>query len=263
MSDTVRSKSVLLSEFASNAVGAITAQQTRDLIVSVDPEAAVSTGTLAAPPTPTKGGWVFLPSDAPYLVRDTGAALEYWGPVWKMTIPVDGDYSWVNQGGASVVVNGSIHLTAPGAATDNIRARVKSAPATPYTITAFMRGYSYPGSSGYFGLCFTNGTAIMTFGVGTGTGGTRNQLTKWNTSTSFNSNYLDNPALSMEGNWLRIADDGANRICSFSPDGYNWVAVHSIGRTDFLTATTVGFFLQTNIGTGKNIGATLFSWKEG
>src|SRR6266446_5233542 len=53
------------------------------------------------------------------------------------TAPVDGDYAWINQGGASVTVNanGSICLYAP-ATGDSLRVRKKAAPATPYTMTA-------------------------------------------------------------------------------------------------------------------------------
>jgi hypothetical protein len=60
---------------------------------------------------------------------------------------------------------------------------------------------------------------------------------------------------------LRIADDGVNRICSYSPDGQNWMTFHSIGRTDFLTADEVGFGANAENAT-YDLGVQLLSWKE-
>jgi hypothetical protein len=63
--------------------------------------------------------------------------------------------------------------------------------------------------------------------------------------------------------WLRIADDGTNRIYSTSADGQNWRTFYSVSRTTFLTsgADEVGFFIQPRHAT-VGIGATLVSWVE-
>jgi hypothetical protein len=263
MVDTIRSLASLKTIMADNNTNNITPQNERDFLVSVDPENAVQTGALASAPAAQKGGFLYACNDAPYLIRDTGAAQEVWGPFFKMTLPIDGNYAWLNQGSATVTVNGSIHLASPGASADNLRVRLKNAPATPYNISAYIRGFSYPGSSGFFGLCFSDGTKIMTFGLGTvSTGGQRNQFSKWNSATSFSTNYLDNPSLCDFSGWMRISDNGTNRICSFSPDGFNWIQAHSVGNTDFLTATKVGFYVQTNVGAANFVGCTLYSWKE-
>jgi hypothetical protein len=61
--------------------------------------------------------------------------------------------------------------------------------------------------------------------------------------------------------FIRIADNGTNRLCSYSVDGQNWFQFHSVGRTDFLTATEVGFFANDASNTYE-CGITLLSWKE-
>ena len=77
--------------------------------------------------------------------------------------------------------------------------------------------------------------------------GTNIYSSKWTNDTTFSTDYqaitnvypLRNPMT-----WLRIADDGSNRICSWSADGFTWQVLHTIGRTDFLTANEVGFFVD-------------------
>jgi hypothetical protein len=88
---------------------------------------------------------------------------------------------------------------------------------------------------------------------------------KLSSPTVFTSNYLSVYFASLMGYgpclWLRIADDGTNRVCSYSADGQNFVTVHSVGRTDFLTADEVGFFADAN-NASYPAGLTLLSWKE-
>jgi hypothetical protein len=61
--------------------------------------------------------------------------------------------------------------------------------------------------------------------------------------------------------FFRIADDGANRISSISTDGINFRVIHTVARTDFLTADQVGFFVNCQE-TTWDAGMTLLSWKE-
>jgi len=62
---------------------------------------------------------------------------------------------------------------------------------------------------------------------------------------------------------MRIADNNTNRICSVSADGQNWIEVHSVGRTDFLTADQVGFMIRPTNSATPNIGTgvSVLSWK--
>jgi hypothetical protein len=90
------------------------------------------------------------------------------------------------------------------------------------------------------------------------------QVSKWNSPTSFNANYTastDFPVLPPDRLWLRLQDNGTNRISFFSMDGINWIQLHSVGRTDFITADQVGFFA-----TGENASIrahlSVLSWEE-
>jgi hypothetical protein len=59
--------------------------------------------------------------------------------------------------------------------------------------------------------------------------------------------------------WLRIQDNGTNRICSFSMDGVNYLVLHTVGRTDHLTADEVCFWAAARNGS-FGCYANLVSW---
>lgn len=228
----------------------------------------IHTAAYASRNAAAKAGRLFLPSDGFVVERDTGSAWAPWGPLFPLTAPVDGDYAWINQGGASVVTtNGGIHLSVPSGASDNVRIRKKAAPSTPYTITAFFIPLLYPTQYYQAGLCWrqsSNGK-LVTFGLGgANTSGNPDdfEITKWNSATSFSAGYTQaNTGTLFIRMWLRITDNGTNRICSFSHDGQNFMQFHSVGRTDFLTADEVGFHIYCNNGT-QGAGMTLLSWKQ-
>lgn len=80
--------------------------------------------------------------------------------------------------------------------------------------------------------------------------------------------YASRPAASNDGNlflpsdgFVVERDDGTNRICSLSNNGRNWWVFHSVGRTDFLTADHVGFYVSDN-GSSRATGLTLLSWRQ-
>lgn len=181
------------------------------------------------------------------------------------TPPVDGDFAWVNQGSSVVNVNsrGHISLIAPHNAAGSLSCRVKTAPATPYTITARV-GYGIaPKDFHGVGLIFReSGTGeILTFGPAWSTG-EKLTVNLWASPTSFGSTKL---ALgSGRPEWLRLADNGTNRIYSISGDGLNWVDVFSHGRTVDTTSDQVGFFANAQNGSVPNLSTQIVikSWDE-
>jgi hypothetical protein len=214
-----------------------------------------------------KAGRLFLPNNGFVIERDTGAAWAPWGPLHAFTAPVDGDFSWDNQGGASVsTTNGGIFLSIPTSGSTSLRSRYKAAPSPAYVITAaFLINFVGINTFDTFGFIWSDGTKFASFGVGYNTGVTGGYYLlsgKWTNSTTYSANYVSvsyqqfGPVV-----WLRIADDNTNRICSISSDGQNWVAFHSVTRTDFLTPTRVGFGASATNGTYTS-GLTLLSWKE-
>lgn len=229
-----------------------------------------STGTEAAIPAAGTAGNLYLPNDGYWLQRDSGAAWVPWGPLFPLTDPsLAGISTWVNQGGASVdTTSGATTLTAPAAAGDNIRLRVKTAPATPYVITARLTASGAPGASSW-GLAFrqsSDGKLHLLLCGGSVSGGTPGIFSiKFTNPTTFSASYASTLGFNLNTGFppafLRIADNGTNRTVSYSMDGVNFTEYHTIGRTDFLTADQVGFFANAASSTLAAT-ATLLSWKE-
>jgi len=198
-----------------------------------------------------------------------------WGPVFPFTKPVNGDFSWINQGTASVaesngglLTNDAICVTLPDeGGSYSLRIRKKSAPSTPYTVTAAMLAtYDVSDSAPlFYGIGFrqsSDGKCVVGMkGCYNSSSGDYLQWTKFNSPTSLSAAYFgkfwsgyDSPVT-----WMRIEDDGTDRKFHLSADGVHWQEVHSVGRTDFMTADEILFF-----GTGHNAAGhvTLLSWKE-
>jgi hypothetical protein len=224
---------------------------------------STTTAAHASRPAVSNDGNLFLPNDGFYIDRDTGSVWQSWGPIFPMTPPVDGDFTWDNQGSASVVTtNGGICLSSPTSGSVNLRVRHKTAPATPYTITAgFLAALNAEGPQ-MAGVCFRQSSdgKLVVVGASLYLNAPTILVQKFTTSTAYSANYVLPVGYVGGLIFLRIADDGANRITSVSTDGINFVTLHTVGRTDFLTANQVGFFGAAS--TNYISKMTLLSWKE-
>lgn len=226
--------------------------------------ATISTGADASK-AGTPAGDAYLPDNGFQLYRYTGSASAGWGPIFPLTDPTLPSFAWINQGGATVTTtNGGIHLSAPANAGDSLRIREITAPATPYTITVRFLPLLYPENFHSIGLCFRASGAgtIQTFHLNQN--GSL-QVSKWNSPTSFSADYVG-PLAAVQiygaaGLCFQISDDGTNRICRYSTDGVNFLQLHSVGRTDFLTADRIGFFADSN-NAAHAAGITLLHWKQ-
>ena len=228
-------------------------------------------GTNASLPAAEKQGRLYLASDGPYVYRDTGAAWEGNGPTYPMTPIVPGNFSWINQGGATLVTTGGIaFLTAPGSASDNLRIQAMTKPATPYKITAKLSGWMYPSNFAAFGLVWISSstgklhTFALAYDGGVTPAGLTIQDTKWNSTTSFNSHYSNGPGLSSAPSkftWLRIAEDASHRTMYFSADGFNWIQYDQVAAADFITADQVGFY--ANSVNSNPVYLSIESWIQG
>jgi len=230
-----------------------------------------STGAYGSEPGSPNTGDLYFPDNSFFIERYSGSVWDPWGPSYRWTTPVDGDFSWVNQGGASVdTTDGGILLVGPsGALGINMRIRIKTAPGTPYTLTvAMLPLYGFSGSP-IVGICWreSGSQKIVRYGYYQTSGNIgRLQLATLNSATSFNSAsapYFDQ-TLALYGTqplWLRFTDDGANRICYISNDGRYWLLMSSISRTDWITADQIGFFVESN-DTVFDVATRLIHWKE-
>lgn len=184
--------------------------------------------------------------------------------------PIDGDFAWVNQGAASIVattIQGApgLYLSiAAEAATTNLRLRAKSTPATPWGVRFRFIPGTLAESFNCCGLFFRESGSgkIHTFSLDYVTTVPELRTLKYTNATTFSAGYNTaryghSPAVY----GLQIEDNGTNRVCSMLADGKNPLVIHSVGRTDFLTANQFGFYIQGANATW-GCGMTVLSWQE-
>lgn len=203
-----------------------------------------------------------------------GAVLRSSFGLAQFTPPPSTGWSWDNQGTGSVDSSfGYEYLDLPSAgATANLRARYRTAPSAPYTITA-CRLHDVSGApsadtsanNGGYGLCFRDASGkLVTFNTDSVASGTL-AVAKWNSSLSANSTYwsqtdgLQSDFIARNPTWLRLFDDGTDIGFAFSVDGNHWVTIWSGSETDFFAArpTQVGLVGYVN---RHAIRLALLSW---
>lgn len=210
----------------------------------------------------------FLRGDATW-AAPAGSTSSFWGVSSFSTPP--STWTWVNQGGASMVVNtgGSVYLTGPAGAGASLRQLVQTAPATPYTITICFLA-QLVGSISNAGLEFRESSSgkIITIEVAANSNapsGNSILVTRWTNSTTFSANQFNAFALPGDPIWFRIHADGTNITFSVSVDGQNWLQVYSEAKNAFFTTAPdqVGIFVDIETNTnGFSASMTLLSWAQ-
>jgi hypothetical protein len=175
------------------------------------------------------------------------------------------NWEWVNQGGASLNDGDTfLNLYAPTAGgSHNCRILKNVAPATPYTVTAYLEGTVIGNGETRFGMLFRESSSgkISVYEYDGGT------------PTVLRVTYYSGPTAPVSAAasiqvpmlypWLRIKDDGTNRLYYFSRDGQNWIQQYSEARTTNLTADEYGWFVNPINVAATNIDsmASLYSIK--
>jgi hypothetical protein len=232
-----------------------------------------STGAAGSEPGSPTSGDLYLPNNGFSVERYSGSAWVPWGPLFPLTAPPTAGWSWVNQGSSPAAAvdtsKGGLSLSVDAAAAA-FRMYVRSAPATPYTITAALLFDFFPTDYVNAGLVFyESGTGkIVNFSqIHNGTNSTFFRVGKMNSVTSFNSVYVDQSMSDIPcfGPFVmvQLSDDGTNRVCRFSTDGgLHFQQLHSVGRTDFLAggANQIGLYVESHA--TKHVGVTLLSWAQ-
>lgn len=166
----------------------------------------------------------------------------------SLTPPAVADFTWTNQGSATASdTSGGLVMTQVGGGSTNVRALLKNAPATPYTLTTKLQIAQVSATNIHAGLCWGDGTGFVAFNTTLGGFSSLQDqyaISKYTNITTFSADYTANGIGFWRAEWWRISDDGTNRKCWISNDGSNWIALHSIGRTDFITPTKIGLFLM-------------------
>lgn len=239
--------------------------------------------TIANRPNVGRAGALFIPASGVYAQRDTGAAWESFGPIYRIGSqpPTVSGFSWVNQETAVAADEaGTILLTDPAHNGLDTRLLVKSAPSTPYVITAAFlpmldHGTNSSGSPS-FGLCFRESSSgeLKTVGLAfSGSTSYASQTVPWASTvnhlaspTSFTAQHFSRRCLvNMMPVFLRISDDGVDRKYLVSSDGLSWGEIYTEGRTTDMTANEIGWFLNNNVAAGSTAfdsRVRLISWNE-
>jgi hypothetical protein len=196
----------------------------------------------------------------PYLT----ASSKKFGPIWEVTPPVLGDFTYVNQGSstATQAAGSSVVFYDPQHGTENIRLLAKNLPAAPYTMTAAFTPMLLASDTLSAGIALYDGTKLVVVtlsSVAASSTGARIKVVKYTNVTTFSATYVEPNAHYCQPCWLRIQDDNVNRVSFFSFDGVNYQQLHSVARTDFLTPTQGGVVVNAVSGTaGANAAMNWF-----
>lgn len=189
-------------------------------------------------------------------VMQTGTAFAGVYPFTGFTTPNTTGWSWINQGTSSVSVNnGVMTQTSTGTGSDQIRYFYTSLPATPWTLTFALlptTGSNWPSNPGTpasysGGVCLSDGTkfeAAFTMEGGTNTAVSVGlQIAQYTNTTTFSTSaYTASFTTWPTVEWVKIHDDGTNRVYYMSGDPVNtsWHQIYSEAHTNFITPTTAG-----------------------
>jgi len=245
-------------------VGALDAHDQNDLVVR---------DAYASKPAAGVPGRIFLPTDGIFFERDNGSAWEKFGPLWPMTPPQASDFpTWVNQGSATIADSkGAIWFESPSVSGTNYRLRVKAYPNPPFTVEMALISLITPNTSSYPGAglvirddvsgklqhygYYSTDALVGGYSRPSPTG-SATAITGWPGSGQL---YQTESGLL----WIKYEDDNTNRKISISTDGYSWVQMVSLSRTDYLTPTQIGIYLHAPQTTPEsNQGATLLHWSQ-
>jgi hypothetical protein len=151
-----------------------------------------------------------------------------------------------------------------------LRTLYRTAPATPYRVTAHIQTCAGSGS----GVAATTTMAGIAFRDGAGTG--EMEVYGIRAESNFNHwNFTDWTAFSAsvgalggmyhrKDGWLRMEDDGTNLTSWASVNGLNWAQMTQVGRTSFLTnaPNQICFWVHNGLASGPKRPGTLLAWYE-
>ena len=231
-------------------------------------EEVCTVGTYANLPSSATTGDIYIPTDSFYdIIRYNGSSWDHFRNGRLLTQPINGDYTWDNTGNGTVTTTyGGIVAFSSQALSGQLQIRHKTAPTPPYTITVGFLGHYQQLNSNQVGIGFRDSTGKITM-CGLGYNSTwQMRRTKWNSATSYNSEYgnIAIPPMLVHGPiiWLQMVHDNTNLLYNMSSNGINWTEISSISKTNFVDCSGAH---QVFFGWGDanaDVGMTLLHWKE-
>ena len=157
-------------------------------------------------------------------------------------------WSWINQGGATATLaKGLLCLSIPSeSAGDRLRGIVKTAPSTPYIITAKVHKNSRPDAAGGPALLLRNSSSgkLLSMHLHQTSAGTSLDISEW-TDESTPDTAIAAITHYMTTLYMRIENDGTDVNFSISQDGVNFVEVATTTLAAHINAADqigVGFY---------------------
>jgi hypothetical protein len=192
----------------------------------------------------------------------------YIGPTFQPAIlPLAGNFTWVNQGGASETATGNALVMSGPAGSSNWRMRVQSI-ATATVKSAFSCTIE-PLQYRFCAVVFQESATgkIIAFGLSEQPPGYSLNISHYTNPSTFSNSVANLPAA--YGNqalfWAELEVSGANLNFYLSNDGVNFVQVWSEAKTSFFTTAPDqwGYGVNCEIATAGQSSAcinTLLSW---
>jgi hypothetical protein len=153
-----------------------------------------------------------------------------------------GDFTWVNQGSASVATNGdSLTMRCPTDAARNLRMLALTPGGGSWTYIAALRGMAGGdgGCAPHFGLGMRENATGKVIAIGWAASNVNNQkllLVKWTNSSTLSSTQVEKRCvMNFHIIWFKVEYDGTNVKFYVSPDGVEWILVRSESKTTFFT----------------------------
>jgi hypothetical protein len=221
----------------------------------------IISGTYATMPAAGQAGRVYIATDSILQFVDSGTVWQgFMSGHERFTIPDFTSYSWDNQESTTLVdKNGWYEFRKP--TSSSLSMYYRTAPATPWTYTTYMpffqRMIAFPAIG--IGVRDSSGK-IHFFGIKNDGSNVYLSSDKYTNTSTFSANYAQELTYKLGFPfWFRIADNGTNRICSYSFNGVSFVTFHTVGRTDFLTATQYGIIIAAPASAGVETVAGVYS----
>jgi hypothetical protein len=178
-------------------------------------------------------------------------------------------WTWVNQGSATIVEDGgSVFLTCPTAAGENVRALVKALPAGTPTITLAVLLAAYPVNYCIVGLTLRESATqkLVSFQHVTGATGLCQYHARRNTNpTTFASsaggpsaNFITTPPI----HFIRVRITATQYVYDYSFDGINFVQTFTENKNAFFTTAPDQVGLMVMNGSGAPLYVPFLSWRE-
>ena len=149
----------------------------------------------------------------------------------------------------------------PGTSGDSWALLTTAPPATPYTITAALLLNALQEGTNFGGIVLLDSGSgqFIAWGLDNQSG-YEIAPTKWDSPSSYNSDYTRTPAPMGQVLWFRIQNDGTTLNFNVSNDGVNFVPYSNQSVTDFLpTIDMIGIGADANT-TVWPMWLTLLSW---